>query len=284
MKITTDGAVTTVLKDDIQYGRDYYIMLRSDAHHDSIHCDRKLEKQHLDYALDHDAMVMDAGDLYDAMQGRFDPRRSYDDIRPEYRASNYYDLIEDDAVKFYAPYANNFVLMGKGNHEKSVLKNSNIDLTSRLVSRLNREHKGNIVTGGYGGWVVLRLKMAGNNDNHTIRIKYFHGSGGEAPVTRGVIQTNRQMVYLPDADIIWNGHNHNNYVIPIKRERISNKNRQYFDVAWNVRTPGYKNDYGLGTDGWEVERGGVPKPLGCVMIRYKFNSNDLELFAYSLVV
>ena len=48
MKITTDGAVTTVLKDDIQYGRDYYIMLRSDAHHDSVHCDRKLEKQHLD--------------------------------------------------------------------------------------------------------------------------------------------------------------------------------------------------------------------------------------------
>ena len=126
--------------------------------------------------------------------------------------------------------------------------------------------------------------MAGNNDSHTIRIKYFHGSGGEAPVTRGVIQTNRQMVYLPDADIIWNGHNHNNYVIPIKRERISNKNRQYFDVAWNVRTPGYKNDYGSGTDGWEVERGGVPKPLGCVMIRYKFNSSDLELFAYSLAV
>jgi hypothetical protein len=95
----------------------------------------------------------------------------------------------------------------------------------------------------------------------------FHGAGGEAPVTRGVIQTNRQQVYLPDADVVWNGHNHNSYVLPIARLRCSQRGKIYKDICWHVRTPGYKDDFGAGLSGWEVERGGVPKPHGACWIR-----------------
>ncbi len=104
------------------------------------------------------------------------------------------------------------------------------------------------------------------------RVKYFHGAGGEAPVTRGVIQTARQAVYLPDANVVLNGHNHHQYVIPIARERLSNKGRHYSDIQYHVRTPGYKQDYGDGTKGWNVERGGVPKPIGAVWMILKCTS------------
>jgi len=100
-------------------------------------------------------------------------------------------------------------------------------------------------------------------------IKYFHGSGGEAPVTRGVIQTNRQAVYLPDADIVINGHSHNSYWIPIQRERLTRDGTQYFDTQHHLRTPGYMQSYGDGTAGWEVTRGGVPKPLGGCFVTIK---------------
>ena len=110
------------------------------------------------------------------------------------------------------------------------------------------------------------MRMNGRFEG-TIRVKYFHGAGGEAPVTRGAIQTNRQAVYLPDADLVINGHSHNAYWIPITRERLSNKGAHYFDTQHHVRTPGYMQSYGDGSTGWEVTRGGVPKPMGgCFVI------------------
>lgn len=59
-------------------------MLRSDAHQDSVHCNRALELQQLQKTTERGALILNVGDLADAMQGRFDPRRSYAEIRPEY--------------------------------------------------------------------------------------------------------------------------------------------------------------------------------------------------------
>ena len=141
------------------------------------------------------------------------------------------------------------------------------DMIKRLVKGLSTpEHE--IVAGGYGG--LIMMKAAGGN----IPIKYFHGSGGEAPVTRGAIQTNRQAVYLPDFQVILNGHSHHMYWIPIVRERLDLNGRHYFDIQHHIRTPGYVMNYGDGSQGWEVMRGGVPKPMGSYIIN--FFQNDIE--------
>ena len=77
------AGVITVRIDDMKAGDDVWVLLRSDAHHDSPYCDRKLEKYHLEIAKERNALILDNGDTFDAMQGKFDPRRSYGDIRPE---------------------------------------------------------------------------------------------------------------------------------------------------------------------------------------------------------
>lgn len=274
-RILQQGAVTSLWYEE--YIGELDFLLSSDRHHDSIHCDRELEKRHLDEAKRREAFIIDAGDLFDCMQGKFDPRKNYNDLRPEYKVEHYYDAVLDDCAKFYAPYRDNFLVIGKGNHEQGVIKYASTDLTSRLVDRL-RQQGSQVVAGGYGGWVVLYFG-AGGGARSSIRIRYFHGAGGESPVTRGVIQTNRQAVYLPDADIILNGHSHNEYTLSIKRERISSKGLQYFDLVHFARTPGYKDDYGDGTDGWEVSRGMVPKPRGAVWlnISLSFNNNHKVL-------
>jgi hypothetical protein len=56
------------------------------------------------------------------MQGRFDPRRDMDELRPEYRRNDYYDFVVRDAADFLEPYANNIALISDGNHELAVLK------------------------------------------------------------------------------------------------------------------------------------------------------------------
>lgn len=220
LKISQSGSVTSVYL-EMNEDQEQWFLVMSDNHHDAVTCNRQLEKRHLDEAKAKGALIFMTGDFFDAMQGRFDPRRSMEALRPEYRVQNYFDVVPEDAAKFLTPYAENIILMGKGNHESSILKNNNVDLTDRLVSALNRAG-GHCVTGGYGGWLRIMVECHGIPQG-SLKIRYFHGSGGEAPVTRGAIQTNRQSVMWPDADVVINGHSHNAYEIPITRERISNK-------------------------------------------------------------
>lgn len=271
MIIEQRGAVTTIRVDGLKSGWRQDILLMSDLHFDSVQCNRELLAEHLAEAAKRHAWIMIFGDLFDAMQGRFDPRRSMDELRPEYRRDDYYDFVVADAARYFAPYKKQLVVIADGNHELAVLKNANTNLADRLVSNL-RAAGSQVIHGGYGGWVVLLLTESQEGAKKSFRIKYNHGSGGEAPVTRGVIQTNRQAVYLPDADMVVNGHSHNEYIVPISRERCNSAGRLFFDVVYYIRTPGYKQGYADGSGGWEVTRGGVPKPIGSVWCRLEYRA------------
>jgi len=255
--VSQQGAVFKInTKEDAKF------FVTSDVHFDSAFCNRKQFFEDMDTAIERNAKVLIIGDFFDAMQGRFDPRRDMSMLRPEYRRSDYYDYIVKDAASKLKKYASHILLITDGNHELSVLKNANTDLTGRLTELLSSE-KHKIHRGGYGG--IISLTEKGVNT----KIKFFHGSGGEAPVTRGAIQTNRQAVFLPDYQIILNGHSHHMYWIPVVRERIDENSKHYFDIQHHVRTPGYSMMYGDGSGGWEVTRGGVPKPLGSFILYIK---------------
>lgn len=253
-------------------------MLMSDNHHDSPLCDRKLEKKHLDEAKAKNAWILFNGDTFDAMQGRQDPRSSYDNLDAALKGDDYLDRIVQFNAEFYAPYSDNILLFGHGNHETSALKHYGVDLIQNLVYRMRTEYGCKAAAGGYGGWVRFLFTMD-TTKRFSLNLKYFHGAGGEAPVTRGVIQTNRQSISEPDADVIWNGHNHQQYALPIPRERLSSAGKSYQDCQWHVRTPGYLDAYGNGAKGWAVERGMSPTPLGCVWLRLFREGNRIRITA-----
>jgi predicted phosphodiesterase len=275
VKIETNGNVLSAYFDVVSGWEQWYLLV-SDIHHDSVYCNQEMWKRHLEEAKQKRALIICTGDLYDAMQGRMDPRRSMKELRPEYRRDDYYDFAVKDIGDFLAPYADNLLMIGRGNHETSILKNANTDLVDRLAFYLNTVYKANVRTGGYGGWIRFMFTHSDGVPDSSLKLKYFHGAGSEAPVTRGVIQTNRQAVYLPDADIVVNGHNHNNYYVPISRERLSNKGVQYFDIQHHVRIPGYKQEYADGSGGWAVERGGVPKPIGAAWMRQYYDMRRIK--------
>lgn len=244
-----------------------WFLLVSDRHFDSVDTNRDFQIEHLELAKKRDAHVLEFGDTFDAMQGKWDPRRSYDSLRPEYKSDKYLDLIVKDAVKTFTPYADRFLLFGRGNHESSVMKNNNVDLISNLVHGLNLVPGARIQAGGYGGWVKFTFKIGGTQ-SISINLKYHHGAGGGGPVTRGVIQTNRQAVYLPDADIIVNGHTHDSWYVPIQRERISKNGEIYQDTQHHIRITSYKDEYKDGSTGFHVETWKPPKPVGAVWLRF----------------
>jgi len=265
-----EGSVITVTLDSGDEPLKKIVYLLSDVHFDSVACDRGAVKRHLDKALSENALIIIGGDWFDAMQGKFDPRRNMDELRPEYRCEKYYDVVVEDSAEFLKPYAKNIIAVTQGNHELAVRRNSNTDLVDRLVFHLRLEGS-KAVTGGWKGWMRFLLRAYGRKGN--IKIFYSHGgTGAVAPVTRGVIATNRQAVYEPDADVVWNGHSHTAYIVPIARERLSAKGKVFNDVGWFIRTPGYKRDWEF-QDGFVAQKGLGPNPVGCAKLELQFGAH-----------
>ena len=108
--------------------------------------------KHFDEALHKEARINIFGDWFDAMQGRYDNRRSYPLLREEYKREDYYDYVVRDSARFLGPYAHLIDVLADGNPEKSVLKHANTDLMDRLVYQLHSDNPDcTVVHGGYVG-------------------------------------------------------------------------------------------------------------------------------------
>lgn len=256
-----------------------YVLLTADRHFDNPKSNRKLQFEHLQEAQERNAPVIDLGDFFCLMQGKYDPRKNKADILPQHNKADYLDAVIDEAVELFAPYANQFAVIGYGNHETSILKHQETDVIRRFVYRM-KQHNPNMYAGDYGGWVRFRFEASGvTRTRRDVKLKYFHGSGGGGPVTKGVIQTNRRAVYLPDADIVASGHIHESWQLSICRERISVHGNIFLDEQLHISCTTYKEEYGDGGHGWHIERGAPPKPIGAVWLRFFYRDGKIKYVA-----
>jgi hypothetical protein len=239
------------------------VLLRSDAHHDNAHSDHRLELLHLTEAVERDAFILDAGDLFCAMQGKWDKRASTDACRPEHREGRYLDSLVETAAEFYEPFADRWLLLAPGNHERSILKRHETCLTTRLAERF-RTQGSQVEVGTYSGFIRIVADMG---EGKTLsRVLYWtHGSGGGGPMTHGVLSTRRRQSYLPDADVVWSGHTHDSWCVRLAKASLVGGSIRLDDVH-HVSTPGYKDEF-TPMDGWHHERGAPPKPIGAVWLR-----------------
>lgn len=248
----------------LEGGKQQEYLLISDIHIDNPKCNRTLLRRDLDEAKRRGAKVLMNGDLFDVMQGVNDKRHNKSDLMPQHRGINYFDLVVEDAVEFFAPYADILVMTGYGNHETSMLKRQEHDILNNFCYRMRIEHNSPIQLGGYGGWVVFQL--SDGNHKGTFRMKYFHGSGGGGPVTKGAIRHQRKQASVHGADIIWQAHIHELQEDTSVVETLDFHNRTGYRVklrdVQHIRTSTYKEEYGDGTKGWAIERDMPPKPLG----------------------
>lgn len=259
-----DGDVLNVKMPDGAMGWEQWFLLISDVHWDNPHCDRKLFEKHLTQAQERNAPIFSFGDFFCAMQGRGDPRNSKDSIRPEHTGGNYLDLLVDTAAEYLAPYP--IMMLADGNHETSIRSKLETDLTKRLAKALG------VNAMGYSGFIKFRFMMTGGGRSNKV-LYFHHGSGGGGPVTKGVIRSNRQAVYLPDAQIVVGGHVHESWLLVQPRVRLSNSSRVYLDNQYHLTGSTYKQEFNL-AGGFHVERGRPPKPLGGWWMRFYWDNQQ----------
>lgn len=266
-----------------QKGWSMDVLLCSDTHWDSKHCDRSLMRKHFDEAKEKGAKIFILGDFFDCMGGKYDPRSHKGSIREEFKVANYFDVLCEEAAEWLHPYHENLGFISKGNHEITVLQRQEVDLIQRTCSILNYRNPGSdpVFSAPYTGWLLFDFHDNGAS-KRSVKLAYTHGSGGGGPVTRGVIQTNRRAVYLPDADIVASGHIHESWVVEIPRERLASATlKPGQDIQTHICLGTYKSDY-HSPDSWHRRTGKPPKPTGSWWLRFYWSSKH-EKVLYSFI-
>lgn len=256
--ITTRKNDVLYLRFDVDKLRDWNFNLGifSDIHYDSVFCDRKLFKKHLDLCLQQNRKVFINGDLLDLMQGRTDNRSSKSGLRTEYKTDAYVNSVVNDVCKFLKPYKDIILAIGIGNHESKFTKWKDVDVIKLVGQNLG------VPTMGYGGYIVLMVKYS--NKVSSYKIKFNHGKGGSAPVTKGFIDQSRGR--WAAYDMVTTGHTHYGWIFPHYKETFDKLLRVTEKLTWYVKTPSYqKKESG---EGWTVENDFEPAPRGFASIDF----------------
>lgn len=249
-------------------------LLASDHHWDNPKSRHDLILAHLNEIKEVQGTCLMPGDVLCLMQGRYDPRGSKHSVRPEHQVDNYLDAVISTAADFFAPYAQNIIAIGVGNHEAGVAKRLESHPTERLIGLLNAHTGASIYNGGFSGF--CRFSFTEERPNRpdpivdSVMLHYDHGYGGGGPVTKDMIQHHRRAAFIPDADIVCSGHVHEAWTAEYMRKRVTKNGRVYHDTQYHIKMPTYKEEYEDGFGGWHVERGGQPKPLGAWKLRFRW--------------
>lgn len=256
---------------DIDLENEFWVLLRSDAHWDNPDSNRLLMKRHLEEAKEKNAAVIDFGDLFCAMQGKYDKRSDKSKVRPEHQSGNYLDKLVSTSVDWHAPYADLWAAQYTGNHETSILAHHETCIMTRFLDGI-REKTGRVIPSvGYSGFVKFNFRT---NKRHGVVLWGIHGYGGGGPVTKDMIQRARQQQYI-DADIFVSGHTHDQFTTPDMRLSVTPQGKIVQKRMTYIKLPSYKDEYKLGKGGFHVEKGRPPKPIGAMWLRfYEYGSGD----------
>lgn len=266
MRSEFKGDALNIRMEDINKGWEQWFLLESDEHYDSKKCDRVLLKKLHDQALERNAGILNFGDFLDLMGGKYDKRSSKADIRPEYQTSSYFDAVVDDAAKYLEPYKNNILLIADGNHEISIRDRHEINVLDRLSEKL-----GGVNRGKYTGWVKFQFILR-KTVKSSINLYYTHGSGGNAPVTRGTIQSARRQDYI-DADILVSGHIHTDYILARPKVRLNDFGNEVMYEQTHVQLGCFKQSFG---GSWESQKGFGPASMGGYWLHFYYEDYEIK--------
>lgn len=246
-----------------------WFLLRTDAHHDNPDSDREMELRHLKEAVNRGAGIIDAGDLFCAMQSKQDTKRSdKSKVRPEHQSEHYLDALVREASEFYAPFAANWVVMGCGNHESSITGHHETGLTERLIERIQMLTGVRIPSGGYTGWV--RIMIQRSTQRHSVRLWYGHGWNVKDSPERASAQ-------IGSADVFFCGHTHHAWIKEQVRNTLTDSGFIRRKTLYLVQGPSYKDEYKDGQRGYAVTKGHPPKPLGAWWMRVRLVNDNTQL-------
>jgi UDP-2,3-diacylglucosamine pyrophosphatase LpxH len=265
-----------IISENTKNSHELEFLLISDLHIDSLHCKRDMLIEHMKEAVERGAKICIFGDVFDLMQGRYDPRGSKQELNPNYLRSCYLDAVIEDGIDLFSPYAEHIALISEGNHETNIKKRLETSPIDRLVQGIKERTGFKIMKGGYSGWIAIKMgKKSKNAIKGSCRVSmlhYHHGFGGNAPRSKGALRVDIDAADYPDANIVVRGHTHQKWSIPRVRYHVSKQTGETTqDKQTHLQLGSYKDGKEDNYAGWEVEKNFAPTPLGGWWAKFSFN-------------
>jgi hypothetical protein len=262
-------------------GWEQWYLLTGDCHWDSPECYLKLLHKHLREAKERNALWIDNGDFFEAISSRDDARGSKGTLEEKHSKVNYLDRLVDDGVEEFRPHLDMLTYMGTGNHDQAITIRRETDILQRFVDKANclRPSSNPIHRAQYTGWIRLMFENPNGSRRFSLCMKLEHGTGGNSPVSKGVIQTNRRQVRTEGATFFVSSHIHEQWGVNVPVETLNTATGRIEQrKVKHIQLGSYRRDFrtdGMGT--WIMQKSGAPKPIGGTWLHlYSRNGNDVE--------
>jgi UDP-2,3-diacylglucosamine pyrophosphatase LpxH len=227
----------------------FVLCLMSDLHIGGLHVDYKLIEKELADAKKRGAKILINGDVFDAILPGDRKRYRANNLHPRlYDAGD--DMLGESirwAYEILAPYKDDIIMIGDGNHDDAVARYHHIEPVKHLIVMLNGAD-GKIQYGGYHGFIHVQLRPFSDTHYGHYVIHYHHGAGGAAPVTKGAITFSRAAMWIEGADAIWRGHTHHRQAgrdnkVTFNKSVVVPENRVMTRDVLTLRTGSYFDTY-----------------------------------------
>lgn len=193
-------------KIEIPIDKPYKILIISDIHIGADDFNQRQFDKFMQKHYDNIDEIIILGDIFDAIFTKDKRYQPSSNKFAEFDAQS--NKAIDMAFDILEPYSNKISMLGYGNHEYSIIKYGSTDLLAWLSDKLNSELDCSIELGGYMGYIYYNIDIAGNH-TQTYKLLYSHGRGGNAPITKGMIDISRMKTnFIYDGFFF--GHKHSN--------------------------------------------------------------------------
>lgn len=225
--------------------KEFRFRFMSDLHaddyfHDSVVCKKRLKE-----AIDNNYRIFIGGDTFSIIVHSDKKRyRKGEDTR---KSSALHNENIEFAIEYFKPFVNFIDMICIGNHECSAIDYNHLDPMPFVIRELNllRDKKLDpIYYGGYRGFTRLKFQYGKDHATRCVEIFRYHGSGGSAPITKGMIDIARIRAEF-FADLYWLQHKHTGILDPhIKTFKLRSGNTQVKEVKqYAFYTPGYMKTF-----------------------------------------
>jgi hypothetical protein len=251
-----------------------------DVHIGAKACDEKALKEVIKHVKDTpNARWIGMGDYCDFINIR-DPRHDPSVLADWIGMSDLTDLAraqKEYFVNLVRPIADKCVGLLQGNHEASIIKYSERDIYSEIVTAVKTAggHAPEKPLGlGYYGWVLLKF-LDTNRKNRdwrwTCRLNCHHGFTGGRLAGAKALNAQRWAWTHPSADVVLMGHSHNTSVQVEQVEHVTAQGKVYPHNITVAYTGSYLRSSVDGVTTYSERMGMLPMPVSRIAVHIKPN-------------
>ena len=263
-------------------GQPYFRFLCSDLHLGSANSDHDAIVADFERAKACGARILINGDVFDCI-GATDKRFDLTCLHPSIcREKDLAAAIVSMAKKLLWPYRKLIDIIGVGNHEETWIRYNGSDPVRRLIEELTSENDCEIAHGSFWGFIRTTFLLDDNHRRPRHDLLYYHGTGGDSPVTKGTIDFNRKGRNWK-YDTLTFGHKHNLVAAADQIAEISDSGKYGERRQLNLQTGAYYRNYReLGDNevlnqSYAARNAHPPKPIGglFLILRPQFDANGV---------